>query len=495
MLRYWLARIKNTCQRGVVMVFYAILLPVLFGFMGLSLDAGLAYVEKGKVQDIADSAALAGAAKLGNNDMNAIKAAVESYVKANGIALGENDMLLKEADKWDDKEILATGQDALVAYGVVSVTNSEGIAVPRVRVRITKRVPVVFLSMVDGIANNMVVSAKAAAEGMGEEVTSSGPKIMGEIVNLRETFKKAIHVNDGYDFSLMAKGSDINYEPLPKNGVGTIYQTSWNWSTPDGYNLVPVGDNLYIENEELKQKSEEAMEFFNQKQSQYKTESEALHADKSSYMAGNGNKRYISKDKNNISPGDNDIDLYVDLCDYAEQEQNRFCPVLRNKDLKGVTRVKSLFITGEKDTQNSGNYQAVIDTVGISYGNIYCNQTLGLEGKNNYFNGLVYADWTLSVGGDGNSYWKNPISEDSRMFAKQIDIGIGFNIRYENNNKQNGLVTTFEAGQVKGASWDIYFGTDKDTYKGESEGSSGGSGSSSGGSTSTITSGSLRLVE
>ena len=81
------------------------------------------------------------------------------------------------------------------------------------------------------------------------------------------------------------------------------------------------------------------------------------------------------------------------------------------------------------------------------------------------------------------------------MFAKQIDIGIGFNIRYENNNKQNGLVTTFEAGQVKGASWDIYFGTDKDTYKGESEGSSGGSGSSSGGSTSTITTGSLRLVE
>lgn len=494
MLGYDFNHKLHRCERGVVMVFYAILLPVLFGFMGLSLDAGLAYVEKGKAQDIADAAALAGAAKLGNNDPNAIKAAVQSFAVANGLTLQDEDLVEKDADAWDTMESVAPGHQAVLAYGVVNVTK-DGRNVPRVRVRITKRVPVVFLSMVEGIANNMVVSAKAAAEGMGEEVTSSGPKIMGEIVNLRETFKKAIHVNDGYDFSLMAKGSDINYEPLPKNGVGTIYQTSWNWSTPDGYNLVPVGDNLYIENEELKQKSEEAMEFFNQKQSQYKTESEALHADKSSYMAGNGNKRYISKDKNNISPGDNDIDLYVDLCDYAEQEQNRFCPVLRNKDLKGVTRVKSLFITGEKDTQNSGNYQAVIDTVGISYGNIYCNQTLGLEGKNNYFNGLVYADWTLSVGGDGNSYWKNPISEDSRMFAKQIDIGIGFNIRYENNNKQNGLVTTFEAGQVKGASWDIYFGTDKDTYKGESEGSSGGSGSSSGGSTSTITTGSLRLVE
>ena len=154
-------------QRGAVIVLFAVLVRVLFGFMGLGIDVGVAYVEKGKVQDIADAAALAGAAKLsanGNNNMDAIEAAVKRYVEANGIALDENDMLLKEADKWDAKETLDKGQDALVAYGVVSVTNSEGIAVPRVRVRITKRVPVVFLSMVEGIANNMVVSGKAAAE-------------------------------------------------------------------------------------------------------------------------------------------------------------------------------------------------------------------------------------------------------------------------------------------------------------------------------------------
>ncbi len=79
MLRYWLARIENTCQRGVVMVFFAILLPLLFGFMGLSIDVGLAYVEKGKVQDIADSAALAGAAHLADEGdrLDAIEAAVK----------------------------------------------------------------------------------------------------------------------------------------------------------------------------------------------------------------------------------------------------------------------------------------------------------------------------------------------------------------------------------------------------------------------------------
>ena len=49
-------------QRGAIMVFFALLLPLIFGFMGLGIDAGLVYVNKGKMQDIADATALAGAA-------------------------------------------------------------------------------------------------------------------------------------------------------------------------------------------------------------------------------------------------------------------------------------------------------------------------------------------------------------------------------------------------------------------------------------------------
>ena len=166
MLGYDFNHKLHRCERGVVMVFFAILLPLLFGFMGLSLDAGLAYVEKGKVQDIADAAALAGAAKLsadGHNNMYAIKAAVESFAEANGLKLKEGDLVEKAANAWDTKESVASGHQAVLAYGVVNVTR-DGRNVPRVRVRITKRVPVVFLSMVEGIANNMVVSGKAAAE-------------------------------------------------------------------------------------------------------------------------------------------------------------------------------------------------------------------------------------------------------------------------------------------------------------------------------------------
>ena len=166
MLGYDFNHKLHRCERGVVMVFFAILLPLLFGFMGLSLDAGLAYVEKGKVQDIADSAALAGAAHLdaaGNYNGVVTKAAVQSFAVANGLTLQDEDIVEKAADAWDTKESVISGHEAVLAYGVVNV-NKDGKNVPRLRVRITKRVPVVFLSMVEGIANNMVVSGKAAAE-------------------------------------------------------------------------------------------------------------------------------------------------------------------------------------------------------------------------------------------------------------------------------------------------------------------------------------------
>ena len=43
------------------MFFFTLLLPILFGFMGLGFDVSMLYVNKGKLQDVADAAALAGA--------------------------------------------------------------------------------------------------------------------------------------------------------------------------------------------------------------------------------------------------------------------------------------------------------------------------------------------------------------------------------------------------------------------------------------------------
>lgn len=167
---YLYTKFKNA-QRGAIMVLFAVLLPVLFGFMGFSIDLGLAYVEHGKMQDIADAAALAGAAHLGDSDRETtVKEAVKAYVEANGIKLGANDLVNKaDSSSWDTKDTLAKGQDALVSYGIVSVTK-DGETRDRVRVRITKRAPLFFFNVLGDFSDGIVVAAKAAAEGnVGDE--------------------------------------------------------------------------------------------------------------------------------------------------------------------------------------------------------------------------------------------------------------------------------------------------------------------------------------
>lgn len=268
MLGYDFNHKLHRCERGVVMVFFAILLPLLFGFMGLSLDARLAYVEKGKAQDIADAAALAGAAHLSDEDRDTtVKDAVKAYVEANGITLGDNDLVKKADDSaWNTKETLATGKDSIVAWGIVTVTK-DGETKDRVRVRITKRVPVVFLSMVDGIADNIVVSAKAAAEGGGEEevVAYSGPKVLAGQIDFTYLNNNNIKVKSGNDFSVFAY-SNIDYKGLPKNATGTIYSSSQNYdNVPDGYQLVAVGQNYHYTSESEKKASKEVMALHEQK--------------------------------------------------------------------------------------------------------------------------------------------------------------------------------------------------------------------------------------
>ena len=142
------------------MVFFAILLPMIFGFMGLGIDASLVYVNKGKVQDIADAAALAGAAHLGEEG-DSVRTAVEKYVKANGVDITSNDMVSVPSDGWDSLDELDDDKSLRVAYGVVNVDGKD-----RLRVRIDKRVPLPFTSaFIPDWSKGMPVSSVAAAEG------------------------------------------------------------------------------------------------------------------------------------------------------------------------------------------------------------------------------------------------------------------------------------------------------------------------------------------
>ena len=494
MLGYDFNHKLHRCERGVVMVFFAILLPLLFGFMGLSLDAGLAYVEKGKAQDIADAAALAGAAHLSDEDRDTtVKDAVKAYVEANGITLGDNDLVKKADDSaWNTKETLATGKDSIVAWGIVTVTK-DGETKDRVRVRITKRVPVVFLSMVDGIADNIVVSAKAAAEGGGEEevVAYSGPKVLAGQIDFTYLNNNNIKVKSGNDFSVFAY-SNIDYKGLPKNATGTIYSSSQNYdNVPDGYQLVAVGQNYHYTSESEKKASKEAMALHEQKKEQYANTYTQLLSDVESYKRGDANKRYIGPDTNghwgndgvyivdeyitNIKDTDTtDIDLYFDMSNFAG---------LTNDLLKNIKYVKRLVVA------HNLYGASIIGTEKIRFGDIYANCRLHIAGNQNYFDGLVYSQDQLYLIGKQNRFWVNPVSSEACMFSVgTAHFGYGIEI----------LKPTRPSGDVYGGNgWHIFIGEDGDENAGGIGSGSFGSGSGESGSESegTSTTGKLRLVE
>ena len=431
-----LNRTIKKSQRGAVIVLFALLLPVLFGFMGLGIDVGLAYVEKGKVQDIADSAALAGAAKLsanGNNDMNtikAIKSAVKSYVEANGIALDENDMLLKKADKWDVKETLAPRQDALVAYGVVSVTNSEGVAVDRVRVRVTKRVPTFFVNVLGDFSDGFVVVAKAAAEGAGEEVqlTAEGPGIIafGDL----HFFTTNIHDrNDksnakGYGSDLYAGGS-ITVDSKGNNKL----KLAGNYYAPAASARIDITDPSNKNGYAFTQIDPSSLDVpINKKVSDLKTEC-----------------------INILSKKDSSKYKVVDDCTLIGAEGNKVA-IIKNDLLGNSTKIDNLIIKIE------GANSVVLDTNGITFGNVYINGNAYIEGTNNMFTGRLYSNTELNLFGNNNTY--------TQMISQTVNVGKSYY-----NNKQ----------------WTSSFNNIKKTFV---DGSGTGSGSSS-----TITTGNLRLVE
>ena len=77
----WLNRLfKN--QKGVFLVFTAVLLPIIFACAGLAMDLGNAFAHKSKLQNAADAAALAGA-HVYYTDINSVRPNAEAYQKIN----------------------------------------------------------------------------------------------------------------------------------------------------------------------------------------------------------------------------------------------------------------------------------------------------------------------------------------------------------------------------------------------------------------------------
>lgn len=476
MLRKFRETLKNK-QRGAIMVFFAILVPLFLGVIGLAVDAGFLYMQKAKLQDVADATALAGAGHLKDDNREAqVESAVVAFAGANGYkdkdeAASSNFLQLADPSS----VTLEENADWKIAYAIdTNVTDKDGKQRDHVRVVILKRVPTFFIRMLFPEQKEVVVKAVAAAEYVeGEQVVSyGGPKIYaGGYFNFLNNNKNgnSIKVADGSDFSLFVGGGDVKYDKLPTNSVGTMYHNHHPGQSTDPWKFVPVSKYYtpYYENEEQKKSSEEMMKIFNEKEKVAKSKCDSIRADVNSYKnpANGSKKRYIDKDMNNIVAGDNDIELYVQLSMLAKTIDNNGRPILRNQDLKGVTRIKSLYVVGD---YGSGT----IDTTGIYYGDVFSHGKIALEGSDNHFNGICYSEDAILIHGQNNSFGDINIGENNYILSSNgVVLGAGFKIAYDSN----GLVKEYENQEHTEATstWSVNFGRNDGSGSNGSSGSSG----------------------
>lgn len=474
MLRKFRETLKNK-QRGAIMVFFAILVPLFLGAIGLAVDAGFLYMQKAKLQDVADATALAGAGHLNDGDDRDghVASAVIAFAGANGYeAQATSSNFLPLGDKALDSSV-TLGENAAwkIAYAIdTNMNDKDGEQRDHVRVVMLKRVPTFFIRLLFPEQKEVVVKAVAAAEYVeGEEpepvISGDTPVIFVEGTSA-ETFQcyesaNNIVLGKNFNFPIYIKDGNIDTTKLPGTGnlyvsnvLGTTakYDESKNniaWDPPinnrnvfyaeRNYPAYPASgvywndDKKKQEWEDFKKKYDETRAKADAKYEEVKnkliSEANTKAQDIEAYKKGEGIKRYIGLDASgkpysNIKEEDKTIELYMSGTYFETTAASpsvflaKDRSIITNRQLKNVKTITTLV----------SDKPCMIGTEGITYGNIYLlkNEGIGLDiaGSGNNFNGTLYSPGNLYVGGEKNHFLGDTSSSaEVSIFGKNVYLG------------------------------------------------------------------------
>ena len=474
MLRKFRETLKNK-QRGAIMVFFAILVPLFLGAIGLAVDAGFLYMQKAKLQDVADATALAGAGHLNDeNRETQVESAVVAFAGANGYkdkdkAVSSNFSPL--GDNVPDSNVtLEENAEWRIAYAIdENMNDKDGEQRDHVRVVILKRVPTFFIRLLFPEQKEVVVKAVAAAEYVeGEEpepvISGDTPVIFveGTSAETFQCYESANNIVLGKNFNVPIYIKDGNIDTTKLPGTGNLYvsnvlgatakydesKNNIAWDPPINnrniffakgtYPAWPTS-GVYWTDEKKKQE----LEAFQKKYDETRAKADAKYEevknkliseantkaqDIEAYKKGEGIKRYIGLDASgkpysNIKEEDKTIELYMSGT-YFETvaEPSKFFAkdrsVITNRQLKNVKTITTLV----------SDKPCMIGTTGITYGNIYLlkNEGIGLDiaGSGNNFNGTLYSPGNLYVGGENNHFLGDTSSSaEVSIFGKNVYLG------------------------------------------------------------------------
>ncbi len=172
--------IKNVKrERGAIFVLTALLLPVLFGFLGVGYDVSNLYAYKAKLQNTADATALAG----GREYVNTLKAAINANNSSDTTRpptdaerIAARTPMIAGANRYiaNNNPVFNAKEGTTRKYEIGEQTNSNGNKTEFFRVTLTEPVSLTFLRFVPGIPEKANVSVYATVRLSDTTTEGSG---------------------------------------------------------------------------------------------------------------------------------------------------------------------------------------------------------------------------------------------------------------------------------------------------------------------------------
>lgn len=179
-----LSRIKN--ERGAYMVFFAILIPILFGCAGLAVDLGNGFARHARLQKAADAAVLAAAYVYDKDDVTDLKTVAHTYLEANLYA----DSAMRDNYKIDKitKRVYGDGTDETKGV-LLSLYVSQNVDTTFMRILGLQKIPV-SVEATARLVPDSPITGDPGVFGFTMVAGYSGP--VGNPGDLNEN---AIHIN------------------------------------------------------------------------------------------------------------------------------------------------------------------------------------------------------------------------------------------------------------------------------------------------------------
>lgn len=179
-----LSSLKN--ERGAYMVFFAILIPILFGCAGLAVDLGNGFARHARLQKAADAAMLAAAYVYDKDDVTDLKTVAHTYLEANLYA----DTAMRDNYKIDKitKRVYGDGTDETKGV-LLSLYVSQNVDTTFMRILGLQKIPV-SVEATARLVPDSPITGDPGVFGFTMVAGYSGP-----VENFWDLNKNAIYIN------------------------------------------------------------------------------------------------------------------------------------------------------------------------------------------------------------------------------------------------------------------------------------------------------------